>query len=154
MSLHNLEIARWYLDELWSRGRFDGLPDRIAPTCTVRDPLFGECVGADGLRTRVVALRRAFPDLRWRVGDILAEEGAQLALTWSATAQWVEVSGLLLLRFDDAGRLVAITARWEPDDLLRRAVTAPPRPPRLARGSTPAISTAVEESDVDAHWEL
>lgn len=150
MQSPNLDIAQRYLGELWSRGRFDAARELVAPECAVRDSLLGECVGADSLTARIREMRGAFPGLTWKIDDVLADEGPQLALTWSATASSVKVTGLLLLRVEQ-GKLIAITSRWEPLDLLSQL---PPRPSRVARGSTPAISVTTLESELDAQWDL
>jgi hypothetical protein len=146
----NLDIAQRYLGDFWSRGRFEAARELLAPACTVRDPLLGECVGADSLTSRIREMRAAFPGLTWNVDEVLADEGPQLALTWSATTNAVKVTGLMLLRFEN-GKLIAITSRWEPLDLVSQL---PPRPARTARGSTPAISIAAIESELDAQWDL
>jgi hypothetical protein len=146
----NLVIAHRVLGELFSRGRSDVARELVAPECAVRDPLLGACVGAESLAARIREMRGAFPGLTWTVDDVLADEGTQLALTWSATAASVKVTGLLLLRIEN-GKLVAITSRWEPLELMSQL---PPRPARVARGSTPAISVTALESELDAQWDL
>jgi hypothetical protein len=143
----NLDVARRYLGELWSLGRLEAVPELVAPECTVRDPLFGECAGAESLAARIREMRTAFPGLTWRIDEVLADAGPQLALTWSACMRSTKVTGLLLLRFEN-GKLTTITSRWDPRDLLRQ------RPQRIARGSTPAISTNANQSTLDAQWDL
>jgi hypothetical protein len=129
----HLDIARRYLGELWSLGHLEALPDLVAVDCTVRDPFFGECTGADSLAARIREMRRAFPGLTWKIDDVLADAGPQLAFTWSAFMRSTKVTGLLLLRF--AGeKLVAITSRWDPHDLVMCAATV--------------------ESDLDSQWDL
>lgn len=164
----NVTLARRYLGDLWSHRGLESMAELVAPSCTVRDPLAGDLVGIEALTAHVRQLRRAFPDLSWTIDEVLADAGPQLALTWSArgthrgplagiaaTGQPIRVSGLLLLRFE-RNQLVAITTRWDPQDLLRQLMTAtPPRPPRIARGSTPAMSTRPSaDSELDAQWEL
>lgn len=191
----NLKLARRYLGDLWWHARKAAVPDGFAARCTIRDSLIGDQVGAESLGAHVREIRRAFPELVWSIDAVVADEGSQLALDWSAhgthqgafagipaTGQWIHVSGLLLLRFEGE-QLIAITSRWNPRELFRQLASpnllrpTEPRAPRTARGSTPVISTEVsaplvpvepaaaeapnhatrapvEESDLDAQWEL
>ena len=150
MQSQNLKIARKYLGELWSLGRLEAAAELVSPGCAVHDSLVGDYVGADALAAHVRETRRAFPGLAWTIDEVLADAGPQVALSWSARATGQPVAnGLLLLRIEQ-GKVVAIAAHWNPRELFRKLATK--RPARLARGSTPAISTAREESELDAQW--
>ena len=196
MTSTNVKLARTYLSEVWSHGRLELVPDLVAPDCAVRDPLVGDHVGIEAIAAHIREVRRAFPDLAWMIDEVIADEGQQLALTWSArgthrdafagiaaTDRPIRVGGLLLLRFEHE-HLIAITTRWNPQDLFRqlrssapRLVPTPaapmpraPRASRVARGSMVAMPSeasawhapaaappraAVEvASDLDAQWEL
>lgn len=147
--MNNLDIARWYLGELWTRGRVGQVARFVARGCTVRDPLFGDYVGARALEQRVADTRRAFPGLVWAIDEVLADAGDQLALTWTATAPAIQVSGLMLLRFQRE-QLVAITARWEPGALVQQLVAH-----QAARAAAiPPPHARFDEADLDARWEL
>jgi len=155
MGTDNLTIARRYLGDLWTDGDLDLVDELVAPTCQVRDPLFGGCVGPAGLRDHIREMRGAFPDLSFTCEALLAEAGQQLALTWSATGthrgpllgilatgRRIELTGLLLLRVVGT-RLVTITTHWEPWDLLRQLelVSDSPAP---APGATAAEAVVTE----------
>ena len=146
--MNNLDIARWYFAELWSRGRTGQVARFIARQCAVRDPLFGDYIGAAGLEHRVRETRRAFPGLAWQIDEVLADAGDQLALTWTARAPAIEVAGLVLLRFQRE-QLVAITMRWEPRALVQQYVAY-----QQARALQPPPHARFDESDLDARWDL
>lgn len=161
MPSNNVNVARRYLGELWSRGRYLAAHELVAPSCTVHDPLVGEYEGIEALTAHVRELRRAFPDLTWAIGEILADAGTQLALMWTATgthrgplgglpatARPIELSGLLLLRFE-GDKLVAITTRWDPQSLWRQLSSSPFRRRRSLR---PVAAAPAEESELDAQW--
>ena len=156
MGTDNLTIARRYLGDLWTDGDLDLVDELVAPTCQVRDPLFGGCVGPAGLRDHIREMRGAFPDLSFTCEALLAEAGQQLALTWSATGthrgpllgilatgRRIELTGLLLLRVVGT-RLVTITTHWEPWDLLRQLelVSDSPAPAPGATAAPPPGATA------------
>jgi steroid delta-isomerase-like uncharacterized protein len=163
----NVKLACTCLGDLWWHARRATVPDGVSAHCTIRDSLLGDQVSAGALGAHVREIRRAFPELVWTIDEVVADEGSQLALNWSAhgthqgafagipaTGQWIHVSGLLLLRFEGE-RLIAITSRWNPRDLLRQL--ASPNLLRPAVAPTPAARqyhAVVEESDLDAQWEL
>lgn len=151
----NLKLARRYLGDLWWHVRRAATPEGLAPGCTIQDSLLGDRVSLESLGAHVRELRRAFPDLAWSIDNVVADEGSQLALDWSAhgmhrgafagipaTGQWIHVSGLLLLRFEGE-QLIAISSRWNPRDLFRQLASSNLRRP-----------AARQESDLDAQWEL
>lgn len=184
----NRIIARRYLSELWSRGILETADELIAPHCELNDPLCGARVGPDGVKATVDEMRTMFPDLADSLDAFIVESGDQIALRWfahgthrapfltlPATGRAFLVSGLLLLRFA-AGKLIAITACWEPTSLLEQlglldtCFETAPLPPLVEATprSTSAVGlipspppehrvsrtfTAVEdESELDAGW--
>lgn len=163
----NRIIARRYLSELWSRGILETADELVAPQCELHDPLFGARIGPDGVKTSVSELRDAFPDLAFSLDSFIVEAGDQIALRWfahgthrapllslPATGRAFLVSGLMLLRLQ-AGKLIAITACWEPTSLLEQLglfdrgfdALIPPE-----RCESPTFAAAGSESELDAGW--
>jgi len=128
----NRIIARRYLSELWSRGILETADELAAPHCQLSDPFCGGGTGPDAIKAAVQELRVPFPDLAFSLDSFIVETGHQLALRWFAhgthrgpllgiepTEREFLVSGLLLLRIEN-GKLIAITACWEPTLLLEQ----------------------------------
>ena len=69
----NEAAVREYFDRVWSRGEIERLDHLLAPTYINHTPSFGRPPpGPDGLKPIVAALRSAFPDLHYRIEDIIA----------------------------------------------------------------------------------
>jgi predicted ester cyclase len=73
MSEQNKAIVRGLVEEVIGRGRFDLLPDLLAPNYVAHLPI-GDHFGVEGLRIEINAIRTAFPDLMVTIDDLLAEE--------------------------------------------------------------------------------
>ena len=69
----NEAAVREYFDLVWSKGEVERLDHLLAPTYVNHTPSFGQPPpGPDGLKPIVLALRSAFPDLHYRIEDIIA----------------------------------------------------------------------------------
>ena len=127
--------------------------DLLAPHVQVHSPLRERpFVGHDEFREYVLAVRHAFPDLRFEIHDALADrQSATLNWTMHATHEGelgflppsgrpVSIRALELYRFDDEGRVREIVTELNPIDLLVEiglipaeafgGGEAPPRPVR------------------------
>ncbi len=103
----------------WNRGAFDGLERVCAPTFTFRVHGRSRVTDLGELRTIVGGWRRGFPDLRFDVGDVVAEAGrvaVRATLTGTHLGDWngrpptgrrIAVDHMFLLRFED-GLLVEV----------------------------------------------
>jgi steroid delta-isomerase-like uncharacterized protein len=74
---HNERLGRRYFEEVWNRGELEVLDELLAPgyvnhTPSVPDPALGPA----GLAPIVAEVRRAFPDLQYRVEDVVATDDA------------------------------------------------------------------------------
>lgn len=120
-------ISRWF-EEVWNQGRADLIDEMRAPE-TVATGLAGgnqESRGSEPFKAFYANLRRALPDLRLTVEDILGEEdkvavrislrGTHMGDTLGVppTGNAVEFSGIVLARIED-GR---IAQAWNSLDLL------------------------------------
>ena len=73
----NRELGRRYFEEVWNRGNVDALDELLAPGYINHTPSTpNPPPGPQGLKPIVLAIRRAFPDLRYEIQDIVATEDA------------------------------------------------------------------------------
>lgn len=69
----NCEIARRYFEEVWNKGRLEVLDELLDPAYVNHTPSTpNPAPGPEGLKPIVAAIRRAFPDLHFRIEDIVA----------------------------------------------------------------------------------
>jgi predicted ester cyclase len=77
----NAHFDRRLYDELWSRGSID-VAELVAPDVTFD----GEPLGVEGYANWVTGFRRAFPDLRVRIEQQVADEECVVSrLAWQGT---------------------------------------------------------------------
>ncbi|WP_328342760.1 ester cyclase [Micromonospora sp. NBC_00421] len=116
-------VARRFVADVWNAGREESAYELVAEGC----PGLGGTGPAAVLawhRDR----RAAFPDLRYKLVDVVAT-GERVALRWRAagtqagqfgpvppTGQVVSYSGATFLRFDAAGRIVDV---WSVNELFQ-----------------------------------
>ncbi|WP_394846261.1 ester cyclase [Pendulispora brunnea] len=72
---HNRDIGRRYFEEVWNQGKVDVLDelltrDYVNHTPSVPNPP----PGPEGLKPIVQAIRRGFPDLHYRIEDMVVTE--------------------------------------------------------------------------------
>ncbi|WP_394835751.1 ester cyclase [Pendulispora rubella] len=72
---HNGDLGRRYFEEVWNQGRLEVLDellsrDYINHTPSVPDPP----PGPEGLKPIVAAIRKGFPDLHYRIEDMIVTE--------------------------------------------------------------------------------
>lgn len=70
----NVALARRFLEDAYSDGRLDLLPQLLAPSYADRDAPPGYSQDRDGVRQLMQDFRTAFPDLRFTVLDSVAQE--------------------------------------------------------------------------------
>ncbi|MFY1680324.1 ester cyclase [Micromonospora sp.] len=115
--------ARRFVADVWNAGREESADELVAE----------ECPGLGGTGPAAVLAwhrdrRAAFPDLRYKLVDVVAT-GDRVALRWRAagtqagqfgpvppTGQVVSYSGATFLRFDAAGRIVDV---WSVNELFQ-----------------------------------
>jgi steroid delta-isomerase-like uncharacterized protein len=118
------------LDAVWSRGELSAADEVIADAYTIfhdpGDPWEGKTLDLAGYKARVEASRAPFPDQRFFVEAMLADD-AQVMVTWRwrgthrgavagipATNRLIEMTGATLYPFKD-GRVVG---HWQVVDRL------------------------------------
>ena len=125
-SEHGRTIARRFTEDLWDKGDLSVADEIIAPNFVDHDPVSGQGAGLGGYKEMVGAFRAAFPDLRVRNEDVLAE-GDKVVARWTArgthdgalmnippTGRQVRLKGIDILRVE-GGKIVE---RWGEFDAL------------------------------------
>ncbi|MEU4774000.1 ester cyclase [Micromonospora sp. NPDC023644] len=115
--------ARRFIADVWNAGREESAYELVS----------SECPGLGGAGPEATLAwhrerRAAFPDLRYKIVDVVAA-GDRVAVHWRAagtqagpfgpvppTGQVVSYSGASFLRFDDAGRIVDV---WSCNELFQ-----------------------------------
>lgn len=78
----NREIGRRVLEEMWGEGRLELADELYAPDYVdhaSRGPEPGTVVGPDGIKNAVRMFRAAFPDLTYKVEEVMAERDLVMA---------------------------------------------------------------------------
>ncbi|MBS2030902.1 MAG: ester cyclase [Deltaproteobacteria bacterium] len=76
----NKRVAARILDEVWSQGRFEAIEELCDDKFESRMPIVGK-VDRSSLKETIGAYRKAFPDLKFEVKDILFE-GDKGVIRW------------------------------------------------------------------------
>ncbi|MGN9802238.1 ester cyclase [Micromonospora sp. L32] len=116
-------LARRFVADVWNGGREDSVYELIGAEC----PGLGG-VGPEATLAWHRDRRAAFPDLRYKIVDVVAA-GDRVAVRWRAagtqagqfgpvppTGQVVSYSGATFLRFDGDGRIVDV---WSVNELFQ-----------------------------------
>ena len=108
----NKEIARRFYEECWNQGKVDRLDQYVSRDCRYHDPVFPNLApGVDSLKNHINMCRKAFPDLRFSIDDMIAERD-EVVVHWTAhgtqegqflgvppTRKIASVSGTSIYRF-------------------------------------------------------
>ncbi len=122
----NKVAARRYLDEIWNKANLGAVDELYAPYFVDHTPAPGTTADREGLKQSLLMLRRAFPDGRFTVHELIAEgdyvtgrfsfKGTHLGeLDGSPpTGKTVTIQGISLSRFAN-GKIVEsweLTDQW------------------------------------------
>jgi len=119
-------MVRSLFDEVLNRGRLSLIDDCFADDFVEHNPAPGQGAGREGVKHRIRALREAFPDVRFVVDEIVAEnEVVAVRYRWEgthsgtflgipATGRRVAVRGMDFYRLKN-GR---VTEHWDNMDEL------------------------------------
>lgn len=126
----NKAILTQFIDEVWNLGNVDASDKYIAPRYTIHhdpgDPWDKQELDLPGYKDRVRISRAPFPDQRFSIQNLVAEDDAAV-MTWlwsgthqgdipgfPATGNTIKMSGATVYFFD-GGRL---TGHWQITDRL------------------------------------
>ena len=78
--------SRLFYEEVWNQGKLETIEKFLDPGFVLYDPTApgGEIRGFDGFKLYVTTFRSAFPDLRFKIDDVMVE-GDKVAIRWTAT---------------------------------------------------------------------
>jgi steroid delta-isomerase-like uncharacterized protein len=145
MSAGNKDIARRFMDECWSEGRLEAIPELVSENCSIHDPVFPSLpAGADSMKRHISTCRSGFPDLKFNIEDTVAERN-EVVLHWTArgthkgqflgmapTNKQATVSGTSIFRID-GGKIVEQWADWNLMSLMEQLGMA--TSPKMEAGS-------------------
>jgi steroid delta-isomerase-like uncharacterized protein len=112
MSPANKEVIHAFIEDVLNQGRFDRMNDLVLENFIELDPLPGQQQGREGLKAVLMQFRSAFPDIHWRVDEMISEgEKVVTRFTWNgthrdtflgipATGRHVEVKGVVIDRLE------------------------------------------------------
>lgn len=131
----NKAVVGHYLDEAWNRGNLDIVDELMAPHYVRYTPT-AQFDGA-GQKQRIADFRRAFPDLRLEIDQILAEDD-QVAVrvilrgthqgpffAIAPTGKYMTITATDIVRFDN-GKIVEHWGNMDELGLLRQLGLLPP----------------------------
>jgi predicted ester cyclase len=115
--------VRRFVADVWNGGREESVYDLVAPDC----PGLG-ATGPEGVLAWHRDRRAAFPDLRYKIVDLVVQDD-RAAVHWRAagtqlgqfgpvppTGTVVSYSGATFLRFDAAGKIIDV---WSVNELFQ-----------------------------------
>ncbi|OLC25191.1 MAG: hypothetical protein AUG06_11900 [Actinobacteria bacterium 13_1_20CM_2_65_11] len=132
------ELMRRFVEEVWNQGNLDVVDQLAAPGCVTHDPAApgGELRGPDGIKQLVSMYRKAFPDTRFVINDLIVE-GDEVAGRFTAsgthkgalmgiapTGKRVSITGLTITRFQD-GKQVESWASYDQVGMLQQLGALP-----------------------------
>lgn len=132
MSLEaNKAVVRRFVVEVVDEGHLELLDEIVSPGYVDRSPDPGQAPGREGLRHALIALRRAFPDFRSSIDEMIAE-GEKVAYAAvsrathqgefhgiAATGRAVEIEEMHIVRVVD-GRIVEHRALYDTVGMMRQ----------------------------------
>ena len=113
MSEDNKARIREFIDRVLTAGEIDATGNYFHDDLVEEVPLPEQGPGLEGLKETLTRIRRAFPDVQWRVEEQMAEDHRVLTrFVWSGTHQGaffgipathrvVRVWGMVIDRFED-----------------------------------------------------
>lgn len=74
MSEGNKDVIRRLFDDVWNGGKLGLLDTLIGGAYVDHSPSASQASGAAGVKAKITALREAFPDLRFTLEELVAED--------------------------------------------------------------------------------
>ena len=135
----NKELTRRFYEECWNQGKMERLEQYVAKDCRYHDPAFPSLkTGVNDLESHITMCRKAIPDLRFSIDDMIAERD-EVVVHWTAngthqgqflgiapTRRTASVSGTSIYRIKNQ-KFMEQFADWNLLTLLEQlgAATAP-----------------------------
>ncbi len=81
----NSAVLRRFIDRVWNHADLAAVDELVGDTYTIHsdpgDPWDGQTLTREGLRARIAVSRAPFPDLRFELGEMVAQ-GDRVAVCW------------------------------------------------------------------------
>lgn len=82
----NKSVIRAFIEDVINRGLLERADEIVIEDFVELDPLPGQAQGREGLKDVIRQMRSAFPDIRWTVDEMFAEDDKVCTrFTWSGT---------------------------------------------------------------------
>jgi steroid delta-isomerase-like uncharacterized protein len=133
----NKQISRRMIEDVLNAGRYDAIDELVAPKFVNHDPSVTEdMTGPEGIRQLAETYRTAFPDLKVKIEEQIAERD-RVATRWSArgthrgpllgidpTGKESSVTGITIDRIEN-GKIVESWNNWDTLGLLQQLGVVP-----------------------------
>ncbi len=128
----NKQLVRKLYEECWNKGKLDVIGQIVSSDCRLHDPVFPSLgAGVEGLRKHIQMNRAAFPDLHFKIDDMIAERD-EVVVHWTGrgtqegpflglapTKRTGSVSGTSICRIKN-GKIVEGWTDWNVTTLLEQ----------------------------------
>jgi steroid delta-isomerase-like uncharacterized protein len=144
----NTVIAKRYMEEICSRGNFAVLEELVAKDVILRDSVMPERRGHDHVKATINEFRAAFPDLVFKIDDVLSTTSDRVVVRWTvrgthrghlmglaATGRPATFKGIDILKIVD-GTVREDDTYWDAYGLFQQLGVLP-RLDELSRGKSP-----------------
>lgn len=132
----NIRLICRFTDECWNDGNLARVSELVAEDCRHHDRVFPHMApGPASMRRLIERVRRAFPDLKFKVVDATAE-GDEVKVHWSATAtqtaeflgipprnKFASIQGTSIYRIE-GGKIAENWMKWDVMSLMAQLVGA------------------------------
>jgi predicted ester cyclase len=135
MSDQNMQNVRRLLEEVWTQGNLDLLPELMAEdTVAYPMPQFGAVRGRDEYMHFIAVYKGVFLDMSFQLEDQFAS-GEKVVTRWvtkvtdasgdaqqdATTGEQLSIDGITITHHDSDGKIIAEWATWDTQSLLHSA---------------------------------
>ena len=138
MSAENKAIVRRLCGEVWNARRLEVVNEIISPSHALHDTITeGSEIGPEAYKATVTRFLTGFPDLRFSIDDMIAED-EKLVVSWNisgthkgefmgipATNKKVSVDGITIHHIVN-GKIMDSYASWDVLGMIQQLGVAPP----------------------------
>ncbi len=85
-TIENKNVIGMFIEDILNQGRLERADDLVLEDFVELDPLPGQAQGREGLKQVIREMRTSFPDMHWKVEEMIAEgEKVSTRFTWTGT---------------------------------------------------------------------
>lgn len=127
--------VRQGFDEIWHKGNLGVIDEDCSPDFVLHDVASGD-VGREGFKQHVRTFRGAFPDIHYRLDEVIVS-GDLVTIRWTCegthrgellgmapTGRGISTTGLILIRLDGE-KLREMWSQWDVFGMMRQLGAAP-----------------------------